>query len=218
MPRKVIIVADPGIDTAFAVALALNDPNIEVVGLLPTAGNVSAEQATANVHTLIDVMDPPKWPKLAAALPARYDRDGLALHGPGGLGGVNFPSATRHTLHPADKILCELAHESPRQVTVINLGPLTTLATALDRDPTLPAPRPLRSRRRASPKSATFTPLPTRRMFCGLMSRCTIPAAWATRSASAAWRAIDTMRGRSGLGPIIERRVCPSIHSRTRYG
>jgi inosine-uridine nucleoside N-ribohydrolase len=139
MPRKVIIVADPGIDTAFAVALALNDPNVEVVGLLPTAGNVSAEQATANVHTLIDVVDPPKWPKLAAALPARYDADGLALHGPGGLGGVSFPCATRHTLHPADKILCELAHEHPREVTVINLGPLTTLATALDRDPTLPA-------------------------------------------------------------------------------
>jgi inosine-uridine nucleoside N-ribohydrolase len=139
MPRKVLLVADPGIDTAFAIALALNDPNLDVIGLLPTAGNVSAEQATANVHTLIDVVDPPKWPKLASAIPARYDADGTALHGPGGLGGVNFPSATRHTLHAADKVLCELAHEHPRQVTVINLGPLTTLATALDRDPTLPA-------------------------------------------------------------------------------
>jgi inosine-uridine nucleoside N-ribohydrolase len=139
MARKVILVADPGIDTAFAAALALNDPNLDVVGLLPTAGNVTAEQATANVHTIIDVIDPPKWPKLAAALPVRYDTDGLALHGPGGLGGVSFPSATRHTLHPADKVLCDLAHEHPRQVTVVNLGPLTTLATALDRDPTLPA-------------------------------------------------------------------------------
>ena len=139
MPRKVILIADPGIDTAFAVALALNDPNLHEVGLLPTAGNVSAEQATANVHTLIDVIDPPKWPKLAAALPARYDANGLALHGPGGLGGASFPSAMRHTLHPADKVLCELAHEHPREVTVICLGPLTTLAAALDRDPTLPA-------------------------------------------------------------------------------
>lgn len=139
MPRKIVIVADPGIDTAFAVALAINDPNLDVLGLLPTAGNVSAEQATANVHTLIDVLDPPKWPKLATALPARYETDGTALHGPGGLGGVSFPSATRHTLHPADKVLCELAHEHPRQVTVVNLGPLSTLAAALDRDPTLPA-------------------------------------------------------------------------------
>jgi inosine-uridine nucleoside N-ribohydrolase len=139
MARKVIIVADPGIDTAFAVALALNDPSLDVVGVLPTAGNVSADQATANVHTLVDVMDPPKRPRLAAALPARYETDGLDLHGPGGLGGATFPCATRHTLHPADKVLCELARESPREVTVVNLGPLTTLATALDRDPELPA-------------------------------------------------------------------------------
>ena len=53
MPRKVLFVADPGIDTAFALALALNDPNLEVVGVMPTAGNVSADQATANVHTLL---------------------------------------------------------------------------------------------------------------------------------------------------------------------
>ncbi len=139
MARKVLFVADPGIDTAFAIALALNDPGLEVVGILPTAGNVPADQATANVHTLIDVIDPPRWPKLAAALPARYDTDGLALHGPDGLGGAHFPSATRHTLQPADKVLCELAHHYPRQLTVVNLGPLTTLATALDRDPNLPA-------------------------------------------------------------------------------
>lgn len=139
MPRKVILIADPGIDTAFAVALALNDPNLDVVGVLPTAGNISADQATANVHTLVDVMDPPKRPRLAAALPAKYEANGEALHGPGGLGGVSFPCATRHTLHPADKVLCELARENPREVTIVNLGPLTTLATALDRDPELPA-------------------------------------------------------------------------------
>ena len=139
MPRKVIIIADPGIDTAFAVALALNDPNLDVVAVLPTAGNVSADQATANVHTLVDEVDPPKRPRLAAALPAKYESDGIAFHGPGGLGGVTFPCATRHTLHPADKVLCELARENPREVTVVNLGPLTTLATALDRDPELPA-------------------------------------------------------------------------------
>src|SRR5258708_8953522 len=123
MPRKVIIVADPGIDTAFAVALALNDPALEVAGLIPTAGNVTTDQATANVHTIIDVLDPPKWPKLAASLPARYDADGQALHGPGGLGGARFPTATRPTLHPAHQVLFELAHELPKQVAVVLLGP-----------------------------------------------------------------------------------------------
>src|SRR6202008_674342 len=119
MSRKIVLIADPGIDTAFAVARALNDPNLDVIGLLPSAGNVSADQATANVHTLIDVLDPPKWPRLAAALPVRYEGDGQALHGPGGLGGVSFPTPPRHTLHPADKVLVELAREHPRQATVI---------------------------------------------------------------------------------------------------
>lgn len=139
MPRKVLFVADPGIDTAFALALALNDSNLEVVGVMPTAGNVSADQATANVHTLLAAIDPPKYPKIAAALPTLYAANGVALHGAGGLGGVPFPNVSRHSLHPADKVLCELAHANPREVTVVNLGPLTTLAAALDRDPELPA-------------------------------------------------------------------------------
>ena len=46
---------------------------------------------------------------------------------PAHLRGVTFPTAPRHTLHPADKVLVELAREHPRQVTVICLGPLTTL-------------------------------------------------------------------------------------------
>ena len=68
MPKKVILIADPGIDTAFAVALALNDPNLDVIGLIPSAGNVSAAQATANVNILIDHIDPAKWPRTATAL------------------------------------------------------------------------------------------------------------------------------------------------------
>ena len=68
MPQKVVLIADPGIDTAFAVALAMHDPNLDVIGLLPSAGNVSAHQATLNVNVLIDQLDPPRWPRTAAAL------------------------------------------------------------------------------------------------------------------------------------------------------
>ena len=65
MIRKVILVADPGIDGAFAIALALFDPNLDVLGLAATAGNVKAEQATKNVQTLIEQFDPPRWPRLS---------------------------------------------------------------------------------------------------------------------------------------------------------
>jgi inosine-uridine nucleoside N-ribohydrolase len=137
MPKKVILVADPGIDTAFAVALALHDPDLDVIGLLPCAGNVSAQQATLNVNVIIDQVDPPRWPRTAVALPVEYEIDGTPLHGADGLGNTQFPARTRHQLHPADKVLCELVREHPREATVICLGPSTTVARALDRDPEL---------------------------------------------------------------------------------
>ena len=137
MPRKVVLIADPGIDTAFAIALALNDPALDVIGLLPCPGNVPAARACANVHILIDRLDPAKWPRTAAALPVEYEFDGTALHGPDGLGGLNLPVSERHQQLPADKVLVELVRDHPREVTVLCLGPATTLAAALTRDPDL---------------------------------------------------------------------------------
>jgi inosine-uridine nucleoside N-ribohydrolase len=139
MPQRVVIIADPGIDTAFAVALALNDASLDVLALLATPGNVAADQATQNVHTLIEQLDPPRWPRLGAAPPVVYEIDGTDFHGPGGLGGMTFPGVKKHTTVASDKQLVELVREFPRQITVINLGPLTVLAHALDRDPELPS-------------------------------------------------------------------------------
>lgn len=137
MARKIVLIADPGIDTAFAIALALHDPNLDVVGIIPTAGNVNAEQATANVQILIDQFDPAKWPRVASALPTVYETDGTSLHGPGGLGGLSFPSSSRHQLPAADKALVELIRQYPHEITIVVLGPITTLAQALLRDPEL---------------------------------------------------------------------------------
>jgi inosine-uridine nucleoside N-ribohydrolase len=137
MARKVILVCDPGIDGAFAVALALHDPDIDVLGLAATAGNVSAEQATRNVHTLIEQIDPPRWPRLGAALPIEYTVNGTTLHGPNGLGGVEFPCAQLHHPHSSDKLLSDLVRQNPKEVAVLLMGPPTAFARALDRDPEL---------------------------------------------------------------------------------
>jgi inosine-uridine nucleoside N-ribohydrolase len=139
MVRKIVLVADPGIDGAFAIALALHDPELDVLGLAATAGNVSAEQATKNVQILIEQADPPRWPRFGAAPTVEYDVDGTRLHGPGGLGGVSFPCAQLHHQHSSDKLVSDLVRQYPREVTVIALGPLTVLARAIDRDPELPA-------------------------------------------------------------------------------
>lgn len=133
--RKVVFVTDPGIDGAFALALAMLDPTIDPLGLAATAGNVDAEQATRNVHIIIEQIDPPRWPRVGAALPVRYDTDGINLHGSGGLGGVNFPCAQLHHPHPSDKLISDLVRQYPEEVSVVLLGPATVFARALDRDP-----------------------------------------------------------------------------------
>lgn len=138
MAHKVILIADPGIDTAFAVALALFDRRLEVLALAPTAGNVVAQQATMNAHTLVAQLDPPRWPRLGAALPISYEVDGRALHGADGLGNAKFPEVSLHTPQHSDKLIVELVHKHPNDVTIICMGPATTLQAALHRDPTLP--------------------------------------------------------------------------------
>src|SRR5262249_15743337 len=107
------------------------------LGLAATAGNVSAEQATRNVHILIEQMDPPRWPRVGAALPVNYEIDGVNLHGPGGLGGVEFPCPQLHHPHPSDTPISDLVRQAPREVSVVLMGPATGFARALDRDPEL---------------------------------------------------------------------------------
>src|SRR5262249_4313184 len=119
---------------ACAIALALNDPDLEVLCLGATGGNVPAEQSTQNVHILVEQVDPPRWPRIGAAPPVEYEVDGVRLHGPGGLGGISFPCAELHQPHHPDKLIVDLVRLHPKEVTVIVMGPLTVLARALDRD------------------------------------------------------------------------------------
>src|SRR5262249_21212082 len=109
------------------------------LALAATAGNVPAEEATRNVHILVEHLDPPRWPRLGAALPVEYDVDGTKLHGPGGLGGLEFPAATLHHPHPSDKLIVDMARQHPGELALVAMGPLTVLARALDRDPELPS-------------------------------------------------------------------------------
>lgn len=134
MAQKVILVADPGIDGAFAIALALHDPSLEVIGLAATAGNVPWEQATRNVQILVEQIDPPRWPRLGSALAVEYDVDGRRLHGPQGLGAESFPCAQLHHTLAGDKLLVDLVRQYPKEVAVVVMGPLTVVARALDRD------------------------------------------------------------------------------------
>lgn len=140
MSRKVIIDCDPGIDDAIALCMALFDPRLEVLAVTAVEGNVSAERASLNVQTVIDQLDPPRYPRVGAATPADAapDVNTANMLGEDGLGNAGFVVSQLHHQHPSEKIICDEVRAAPEQVTIICLGPLTNLARAFQRDPELP--------------------------------------------------------------------------------
>ncbi len=140
MARKVILDVDPGIDDALAVALALFDPGLDVLAVTATGGNVAAPQATRNVQTIVEQLDPPRLPRLGAApVDTSLAEDGRQLHGADGLGNAGFPVAELHNMHPSEKVLCDEVRAAPEEITIICSGPLTNIARAMQRDPNFAA-------------------------------------------------------------------------------
>ena len=138
MPRKVILDIDPGIDDAVALAMALFDPRLEVLAVTATGGNVPAEQATANLQSLVGILDPPRLPRLGVAptdiVPPEKP---FTMHGVDGLGGIDLPRAQLHGGHASEKVIWETLQAHPREITFVALGPLTNLSRVLTRDPSI---------------------------------------------------------------------------------
>jgi len=140
MARKVIIDCDPGIDDAVALCLALFEPRLDVLAVTAVEGHVTAEQASRNVQTLIEQLDPPRYPRVGAATPAENPPavNMRRLHGEDGLGNAGFVVSQLHHQHPSEKVICDEVRAAPEQVSIICLGPLTNLMRAFKRDPELP--------------------------------------------------------------------------------
>jgi purine nucleosidase len=139
MSRKVLIDCDLGIDDAVAVCLALFDSRLDVLAVTATAGSVDAHQANRNVQTLVERLDPPRWPRLGAAQPGDDpDVNGHALNGQDGLGNLGLQVSELQRQRPAEKVICDIVRDLPGDVTIIALGPLTNIAKAFARDPELP--------------------------------------------------------------------------------
>ncbi|MEM6330136.1 MAG: nucleoside hydrolase [Planctomycetota bacterium] len=136
MPRKVVLDMDPGIDDAVALCLALAEPKLEVLAVTATGGNVGPEQASRNVQTLIEQLDPPRLPRVGCAAPNQTLRtDARHMYGADGLCGVKFPVAETINRRPSLKVMGDEVRAAPGEVTIVATGPLSNVASLLQADP-----------------------------------------------------------------------------------
>src|SRR5690606_37326210 len=128
---------------ALAISLALFEPELDVVGITPTAGCTSGENASRNAHAIVGLLDPPKWPRIGwndgppmtSTLLGGTDR--RILNGRTGIGNLEGPVAELHQRHESAKLLIDLVRTYPHELTLLTLGPLTNLELAQERYPEL---------------------------------------------------------------------------------
>ena len=139
-PRRVIIDTDPGVDDAMAILLALNSPELKVEALTVVPGNVDGRQGLENALKIVSlagrcdvaVAGGAKHPLNQKLITAQF------WHGPNGLAGVELPASK---CNPDSRfgpdLIIETVHKYPHEVTLIPVGPLTNLALAVSKDPSI---------------------------------------------------------------------------------
>jgi inosine-uridine nucleoside N-ribohydrolase len=136
-PFRVIIDTDPGVDDALALLLAMRSPELKIEAITAVAGNVPLELSLPNALRMVEIAgrtDIPvavgaKTPLLRRLVTAAY------AHGENGLGGAVFPEPKITPIaEPAAKFISQIVRKYPGEITLITIGPLTNIATALTAD------------------------------------------------------------------------------------
>ncbi|MFW2586782.1 nucleoside hydrolase [Sagittula sp. SSi028] len=137
--RKIIIDTDPGQDDAVAILLALASPEVELLGITTVAGNVPLDLTTRNARIVCELAN-----RRDVAIYAGCERPlGRTLvtaehvHGKTGLDGPVLPEPTMpiKDQHGVDYIIDTLRAAPEKSITLCPLGPLTNIATALQKAP-----------------------------------------------------------------------------------
>jgi purine nucleosidase len=143
MPARIplLLDVDTGIDDALALLYACASPEVELVGATAVGGNVNARRVAENTRAVLELAGREDVPvalgreqPLVKALETTPE-----THGPRGIGYAELPPARRPLeREDAATLIVELARARPGEITLVTLGPLTNLAVALEREPSLP--------------------------------------------------------------------------------
>jgi purine nucleosidase len=120
------------IDDGFALALAHADPSITIEAVTTVSGNTDVDSATLlslELLALLNVQDVPVYRGAAAPI-SRPDRKGRPRRDIVATYGHRRPAPGYAAVEIARRVTAE-----PGQITIVAIGPLTNIATALALDP-----------------------------------------------------------------------------------
>jgi inosine-uridine nucleoside N-ribohydrolase len=131
---------DTGIDDAVAIIMALQSPEIEIIGITTVSGNVTARSAALNTLRILRVMNKEsKIPVLVGASRPLSKKIVHAeeVHGKEGLGNIRLPRDTAflHKRDAFDFLSETLANYRRGEVALVATGPLTNVARLIIEDP-----------------------------------------------------------------------------------
>ena len=141
--KKLILDLDTGVDDTLALAYALGSPEVELIGITGTFGNVRVDTGVRNSLAVLALFGHPDVPvfrgfshALAATSDFEVPEPVLKIHGDNGIGNVSIPDAGRapEAQHAVD-FLIESARRFGSELLYVPTGPITTLAAALEKAP-----------------------------------------------------------------------------------
>ena len=138
--RKVIFDTDPGTDDALALMLALNSPELDVRAITVVPGNVTASQGLENALRMVSLANRCDIPVAAGAQHPLFQKLITAefWHGKNGLANIELPaSKCKVDSHFGPDLIIQMVHAAPHEITLVPVGPLTNIALAVLKDPSI---------------------------------------------------------------------------------
>jgi purine nucleosidase len=138
--KKIILDTDPGTDDAMALMLALNSSELDVRAVTVVPGNVTAKQGLENALRMISLANRCDIPVAAGAQHPLFQKLITAefWHGKNGLANIELPpSKCRVDSRYGPDLIIEMVHAAPHEITLVPVGPLTNIALAVEKDPSI---------------------------------------------------------------------------------
>ncbi len=130
--------AMPPTDDGLTLMLALQSPEIEILGITTVAGNASLERATADALRMLEIANRTDIPVYNGAdMPMVHEKSDFAVENyglwysdempepPGGFASIEAQP------EPALSFIVDAVMENPGEVTILAIGPLTNIAQAI---------------------------------------------------------------------------------------